>query len=558
MRLKSFTKLLVVFAVCLVPVLAFAEEAVKITDILVEGSKKIEAETIRSKMTVKPGDAFSPSRIRSDVSAIYKMGYFDDVKVEAEGYAGGIRLTIVVTERPILTSYSFEGNKELDSQKLREKVNLTAYSVYNPTLVQENVQKLKIFYQDEGYYNAEITPIIKRTSPKEIKVIFAIKEGDRVVISKVLFTGNDKISSRKLRKVMETKEHTFIWSWLTKSGTYKLNEFNQDMERIRGLYYNNGYLNVKIDEPVIILDDKKKGLTITIPVHEGDQFRLRDIKVVGNKIFSEKELIDSIASKPGQIMNRDQIRTDIITLTDLYGSKGYAFASISPIINTDNEKKAADITMDVSEGDKIFVSRINISGNVKTRDKVIRRELKFNEGEIYDTTSLKRSYERLHALEYFEDMEITPQRRTDNPDKVDLAVTVKEKSTGSFSIGGGYSTIDSLVGLGEVTQNNFLGRGQQLRVKGEIGSKRQNYVVSFTEPWLMDKPISLRVDLYKEERDYSGYKKRSTGGGLTLGKRFWEYYGINGSYNYSDERYFDVLTDIKEAFGDTLKLHTTS
>ena len=241
-------------------------------------------------------------------------------------------------------------------------------------------------------------------------------------------------------------------------------------------------------------------------------------------------------------MNRDQLKDDVVAITDMYGSKGYAFASVSPIIKPDVSKRLVDVTFDISEGDQIFINRINITGNVKTRDKVIRRELPFDEGDIYNTTSLKQTYERLRNLNFFEDVQIIPERK--GKDKVNLDVNVKEKSTGSFSIGGGYSTIDRLVGIGEITQNNFLGLGEMVKFKGEFGARRQNFVLSFLEPWLLNRPVSLRLDLFKEERYYTGYAERSLGASVSLGRRFWDYWGITGSYSWADETYFDVIDSI--------------
>jgi len=535
----------------ILPAAAFAldEEGANVTDIQISGNKKVETETILSKVSTKVGDTFSPSRIRDDISSIYKMGFFEDVQVEAEGYSGGLRLTFNVVERPIIKSFVFEGNKKLDNAKLKEKINLTAYSVYNPALVAENVEKLKLVYQGEGYYNAQVQPIIKEISKNEVKVIFSIVEGAKVRISNIEFTGNEHMSARQIRKAMATKKFIWGWSWIMSTGAYRIGEFNNDMERIKSLYYNEGYIQISVGEPQLALNEDKDRLTITIPIHEGEQFSYKSISLAGNSVIPTEDLMKQVQSKEGEIMNRDLLKADVIRMTDLYGTKGYAFASISPVIEPDIEKKTVNVKLEVAEGDKIFVSRINVTGNTKTRDKVIRRELKYAEGDIYDTSSMKKSYDRLKNLDFFEDVEIVPNRK-EGSNIVDLDVKVKEKSTGSFSIGGGYSTVDSLVALGEVTQNNFLGLGQTLSFRGEFGKRKQNFMLSFVEPWLLNRPVSLSVDLFKEERTYTGFSKRSTGGNMSLGKRFWEYYGSSVSYSYAKEKYFDVLAEMKPYTSD--------
>ncbi|MGA2192317.1 MAG: outer membrane protein assembly factor BamA [Nitrospirota bacterium] len=554
-----FKKLILAFLALLVfSAYAAAEEpGAKVTDIQISGNRKVESETIRSKLTIKVGDNFSPSAVRADISTVYKMGYFSDIRVVAEGYEGGIRLIFNVVERPIISAFTFEGNKKLDAAKLREQVNLSAYSIYNPSLVDENAEKLRLFYQNEGYFNAKVMPIIK-VQPKDVKVIFLIDEGARVIIKKIEFIGNDKISSKKILKAMATKKYIPLWSYIMKTGTYKIVEFSQDIDRIKGLYYNNGYLQVSVGEPKVDIDQARKYLTITVPIHEGNQFRYRNLDMSGNKIFTKEELFKNMKSKAGDIMNRDLLKEDVVAMSDRYGTKGYAFATISPVVNPDPDKKLVDVTLEVNEGDQIFVNRINIQGNVKTRDKVIRREIKFSEGDIYDTSSLKLTYERLKRLDFFEDVEIVPDRKG-NSDVVDLNVKVKEKSTGSFSIGGGYSTVDRLVAIGEVTQNNFLGRGDLAKFKGEFGSRTQNYTLSFMEPWLLDRPISLRVDATKEQRAYNGYTEKSAGGTVSLGKRFMDYYGVTGSYSWMDTKYSAIVTSISEDphYYQSENLHTT-
>lgn len=535
---------LVLFTV-VVPFASFAQtdDTVRITDIAVKGNSKVEADTIRSKMSTKTGDTFSPSGVRNDIDAIYKMGYFDDVQVEAEGYAGGLRLTFTVVERPIIRSFTFEGNENIETAKLREKATLTPYSIYNPSLVSENVRMLEMFYQGEGYFTASVMPIVVKLSEKEVKVIFRIDEGGKVRIDDINIVGNENISSRKIRKAMATKEYTPIWSWIMGTGTYKLYEFSMDMERIKSLYFNNGYIQASVGEPEVALDEENNELDLTITINEGLQFTIGKIKTEGNKVLDEAALLDNVRSEPGDVMNRDLLKDDIIRLTDMYGTLGYAFANITPILAPELEKRTVDITLQVDEGDKIYVNRIEITGNSKTRDNVIRRELPFVEGGRYDTSGLKRSKERLKNLDYFEDMDVTSERIPDT-NEVNLNVKVKEKSTGSISIGGGYSTVDKLMAIGEIKQKNLFGRGQQLNLRAQWGKRRHDFSLGFTEPWLFGKPVSLGLELFNEERNQNiGFSIKSTGGNVSLGRRFWDYWSLSGTYSYATYEYFDVSSE---------------
>lgn len=547
MRVFLFSRVIPValFLIALIPAVAFADaDEVKITDIQIAGNSKVEADTIRSKMSLKVGDVFSPSSIRNDVSAIFKMGYFDDVRVDAEGYAGGLRLTFTVVERPIIRSFSFEGNENVETTKLREKVTLTPYSVFNPGLLAQNVESVRLYYQGEGYFTAKITPVVVKLNDKEVKVIFLAEEGTKVRIDDIVFTGNENISSRKLRKAMSTKEYNILWSWLLDTGTYKLYDFSMDLEKIKSLYYNDGYIQVSIGEPDISLDEKKDEMDITVPIQEGFQFSYGKLDVSGNAVFTSEELLAAVKAKPGDVMNRDQLRQDVVTLTDMYGAKGYAFATISPVINPNVETKLVDVTFMVEESQLIYVNRVEITGNSVTRDRVIRRELPFFEGDVYDTSGLKKSSDKLKNLDYFEDVVITPDRVPDT-DKVNLRVSVKEKSTGSFSIGGGYSTVDKMMAIGELKQRNLFGRGQELNFRGQFGSRRHNFTIGFMEPWLFDRPVSLSIEAFNETREdtTAGYTSKTIGGSIGLGRRFMEYWNVSGTYSYSDVKYSDVTAE---------------
>jgi outer membrane protein insertion porin family len=541
---------LLALIVALAPAVSRADTdtTAKITDIEIKGNVKVEADTIRTKMSLKVGDLFMPDSVRKDIDAIYKMGYFDDVRVEAEGYAGGLRLIFTVVERPIIRSYTFEGNESIESSKLREKVTLTPYSIYNPALVSDNVQAIQQYYQGEGYFKARVMPIIDRISDKEVKIIFLVDEGGKVRIDDIEFVGNENISSRTLRKAMTTKEYFFLWSWLTGSGTYKVADMSMDIERIKAVYYNEGYIQMTVADPEVVLDDKTNRLKITINIHEGKQFTISDLKVEGNTVFTSQELLDAVGSKPGDIVNRDQIRQDVEKITDLYGSKGYAFANITPLMEPDVEKQTVSLTLHVDENEKIFVHRIRITGNSKTRDNVIRREIPFGEGDVYDTSGLNHAKEELNKLDFFDSVEVVPAKVPDK-NEVNLNVKVAEKSTGSFSVGGGYSTVDHLMAIGQIQQKNLFGRGQSLTLKVQWGSRTHNFTLSFIEPWLMGRPVSLGLEAFNEERNQSevGYTYRTLGGDVSLGRRFWDYYSIGGTYSYAQYRFFDVSDEALQA-----------
>ncbi|MBI5181285.1 MAG: outer membrane protein assembly factor BamA [Nitrospirae bacterium] len=510
--------------------LAFAQE-IKIKLIEVRGNKRISASTIKTRIKIKEGDMFSPSLLREDLKSIYQMGLFDDVKVETEGFEGGIKIIFIVTEKQYIEAIVFEGNTALTTEKLKEKITIKPNTVADQQIIKDNTDKIKNYYEDEGYYYAAIIPVLKKTTPERVSLIFYIDEGEKVKVTDVRFEGNKALSSFKIRRTMKTKRY-WIFSWLDSTGRYKKDEARNDIKKIEELYANNGYIQVQVGEPKIEVSKDKKSIMLTYPIIEGDQFSVNKIDIKGNTVFSEKELRKGLKTMEKAAFKRTLLREDIAAIIDKYGEKGYAFANVIPIIDPDKNTKLLNITLNITEKDKVKVNKINILGNDVTKDKVIRREIRVNEQEIINTKALKRSYERLNNLNFFETIEILPREIGENI--VDLDVRVKEKPTGSISFGGGYNSVDHVVGMVELSQGNIFGTGILAKAKGEFGKSKTKYSLSFKEPWLFDQPMSLGMNLYKSSRSYDSYKKDSTGANVTLGRSFSEY--ISGSLSYSLEK----------------------
>jgi outer membrane protein insertion porin family len=497
----------------------------------IKGNRKIDTATITSKIKTREGDPFSVERLREDLKAVYQMGYFDDVRLESEGFEGGVKLTFIVSEKPIVEDRIFLGNTRLSSDKLKEKVPFRTRVFLDQNEVNEAAEKIRKAYQDEGFYGAEVLPVIRTISPEKVLVEFAIKEGERAYIRNLRFEGAEHFSARKLKKAIESSEYFWLTSWLTDSGTYKKEEVRADLERIRESYLNQGFLQVQVGSPRVTLSPDRKWFDIAFPVVEGVSFRISRIGFSGNRLYDDAKLREVLGSKEGETFNRDQIRKDILAIVDLYGQKGYAFANVVPQLSPDPSTQTVAVSFEVSEGDLVRVRQINIFGNEKTREKVIRREIRIDEQEILDTVALKRSFQRLNNLNFFENVEIVPKEVERG--WVDLDVRVKEKPTGTFSIGGGYSSVDRLIGLVQIEQGNLFGRGQLLRLKTELGARRQNYTLTFREPYLFDKEISGTVDVFNQLQTFSTYQEKRLGGDFILGKSFTEY--VSGSVSYTLE-----------------------
>lgn len=519
---------------------ARAREDAKITLIEVQGNKRIETATVLAKIKTKEGELFSPSRIKEDITALFQMGHFEDIQVRTEGFESGLKVIFALKEKPLIREIRYEGNEEIATDKLKEVVTLlprTAYSVQN---IQENAEKIRLKYQDDGYYTTTVMPIVTELRTGDRNITFFIDEGRKIVLSEVLITGNKALSSKEIKKPLKTQEHWFF-SFLGRSGTLRTEELREDIGTIGELYYNKGFIQIQVDEPVIERRSDEE-LVVKIHVREGEQFHIRNISLRGAAVLSSDELMREIKLKPGEVFSRDVLRKDVTRIIDRYDSISRPFANVIPQFNIDPDTRTVDIAFDIQEGGEVRIGRINVSGNIKTRDKVIRREFRLDEGDLYSKQAIKRSYERLNNLNFFEVVDIAPERRLQEP-ILDLNVRVKEKMTGMFSIGGGYSSVDGLVGIAEISQGNVGGRGQLLKLKLQWGGINDVMVASFMEPYLFDKPVWGKIDVYSQAQEYDGYTVDTKGGGLGIGRSYSEYLSASLRYSWDNS----TITEIDQA-----------
>jgi outer membrane protein insertion porin family len=502
----------------------------KIIEVAIKGNRRIEKSAVLNVVKMKAGDTLESDKTDNDIRAIYKMGHFQDVQAATEASDKGTVLVYVVVEKPIVRSIQFVGNKELTTDKLKEALEFKQNSIYSAKDLAKGVAKIKKMYGDEGYYLAEVEPAVVTDSPSDMAVTFKITEGNKILIRSISFDGNKTFSNRKLRGVMETKEKWFL-SWLTGAGTYKEEVLKNDSALIADYYMNNGFINVKVGEPVVRLTDAKDALEASIGITEGDQYRIGEIGFKGELLEPAEDLRRKIKMEPGELFSRAVLRGDIFTLTDVYADKGYAFANVNPLTKAEQEKKLVDLTFDMEKGELVHFERINVAGNSKTRDKVVRRELRIDEGELYSATGMKRSKQQLMNTGYFEEATVATVKGS-SANKLNVDVNVKEKPTGTFSIGGGYSSLDGIIGQGSIQQANFLGLGLKANLSGSIGGKSQTYSVGVTDPYFMDSKWTLGGDVYRSEREYSDYSRRLTGGDIKAGYPINDFIGTFFMYKY--------------------------
>lgn len=523
--------------------LAYAEGE-KLVEIRIQGNRRIESAAILNVIKMHAGDTLFNDKTDADIRAIYKLGHFQDVQALKEESDKGVILVYFVQEKPIVRNITFEGNKEITTEKLKEALEFRQNSVFSSKDLAKSVTKIKKMYGDEGYYLADIQTQIKNSSSSELTVLLKVVEGDKILIKEIRFDGNKALTGSKLKGVMETKEKWFM-SWLTGAGTYKEEVLKNDSLLLSDYYLNNGYVNIKVGEPVVKLNETKTALDVSIGITEGEQYRVGAIGFKGELLDPEADLRKKLKSEPGEVFNRSILRSDIGVLTDVYGDKGYAFATINPQTRLDNEKKTVDMTFDIEKGELVSIERINIAGNPKTRDKVIRREVRITESELYSATGMKRSKQNLMNTGFFEEANIATAKGSAS-NKLNVNIDVKEKPTGTFSIGGGYSSLDGVIGQGSVQQANFLGLGLKANISASIGGQSKTYSLGLTDPYFMDTKWTLGADIYRSERIYIDYTRRLTGADIKGGYPINDFIGTFFMYKYEIKDLYNPSTAYQE------------
>jgi outer membrane protein insertion porin family len=529
----------------------------RITRIAIKGNRRIEKDAILGVMQTREGEILSPARLRADLKAIYKMGYFTDVRMDVSDTPEGRILTVLVKEKPSIRQITVEGNEKLKTSKILEVMNLKPFSVASEGAIKEDINKVQHEYREDGYYEAKITYNLIPVGAHEVDLVLHINEGHKLAIKEIGFEGNKTFSAKELRKVMETKEKGwFFMSWITGSGKLSRDVLERDLEKIASFYYNHGYIKAKVGEPKVNI--KGSWIYITIPVQEGPEYHVGKIDFQGDLLEPKDKLLKLLKTPKEKVYSREVLQQDLSSLADLYADSGYANADIVPLIKEDDQKLLVDVTFDIHKGSKVYIERIEISGNVRTRDKVIRRELRVYEQSLFSATNLKESIRNLRRLEYFEDVNFSTAPGS-APNRMNLKITVKERPTGTFGVGAGYSTQDRLVGMVEISQKNLFGRGEQVTVQGVLGSISHRFRASFVEPYLFDHPLSLGVDLFNWERVYDEYDRVSKGGMFRLSHPLrWKYTRLFWMYRFENVHLNDLVPNASEVLVQASNIHNTS
>jgi outer membrane protein insertion porin family len=520
----------------------------KITAVEVRGNQIVSTNTILSKLQSRAGDALLQETVNEDVKRLYATTFFQDIRMEVEETSGGYKLIVQVIEKPIVRDIIIEGFTKFKEDKLRKELKVIEGQVLDRKAVKLGVEAIRKLYGDKGFKFVDIdSKIDVNARTKEATVRVVINEGEKFRIKSVEFQGLFAFKQKKLIKMMKTRKK----GWFFRSGVFKDAVFQKDLERLRLYYQQEGYLDIKM-EPVFDYDQKEKWIFIKILVEEGQHYVTGEIKITGNQLFPESEIWQELQMLPGLTYSQFYLSRDIEAILAYYHHRGYMDARIIPDVRLNRGTGKVDLTYQITEGDLYFVEKVIVRGNTKTKDIVIRRELRIRPGERFDGDKIQKSKDRLTNLDFFE--EITHDTEPGSaPNRKDLVFRVKEKRTGELSFGGGISSVDGFVGFGEISQRNFdlfnwprfTGAGQSLSLSARIGSVSQNYNLSFVEPYLFNRPVSMATDIFRFKRDDENvdFDEQRTGSNLTFARTFRDIFRLGSGYTIERVELDDISDD---------------
>jgi outer membrane protein insertion porin family len=510
-----------------------------IHDVRVEGTQRIEPATVLSYVQLKAGDTFDQTRIDESLKALFATGLFADVTLQRTGND----LVVNVVENPIINRISFEGNHKIDTDKLQDEIQLRPRVVYTRTRVQADVDRILEIYRRSGRYSARVEPKVILLDENRVDLVFEIDEGPRTPVARVNFVGNKEFDSQDLREVIQTKESAW-YRFLSSNDTYDPDRLNYDKELLRRFYLAHGYADFRVVSAVAELTPTRDEFFLTITIDEGVRYKFGTVKIDPKlKGLDAAPLYDAVTTVEGDWYNATAVDDSIVALTNAVNQLNYPFVDVKPLVDKKHDERVVNLTYQIDEGKRNFVEKIDIVGNERTVDKVIRRELTVAEGDPYNETRIKQSEQKIKDLGFFEKAQIQSTPGTE-PDKTDLKVNVTEQPSGDVSLGAGYSTVDGPLVDFRVRERNFLGEGKDVSFSTTVSSLEQDFNLGYTEPYFLDRDMDAGVDLFKINRnltDQDSYTQEQTGGNLRLGYPLTD--SLRQRLNYRLEE--NSITDIQ-------------
>ncbi|MDA1090001.1 MAG: outer membrane protein assembly factor BamA [Proteobacteria bacterium] len=537
-------------------VVELAQNTGVIGEVKVTGTQRIEPDTVKSYLLLKAGDPFDASKVDGSLKSLFSTGLFADVTLRRQGDA----LVVNVVENPVINRIAFEGNDKVETANLESEVSLRPRVIYTRTKVQSDVKRILAIYRSSGRFATTVEPKVIQLPQNRIDLVFEINEGDLTEIKSIRFVGNREFNDSRLRGVIRTRK-TAWWRFLSSDDKYDPDRLTYDRELLRRFYLSGGFADFRVASAVAELTPDRKDFFLTFAVEEGNRYQFGKIDIEARLRDLKKEKVAEIVElKPGEWYDIEAVNNAIGALTDRVGELGYAFVDVRPRINRNREKKIIDVVFEINEGPRVFVERIDVVGNVRTQDKVIRREFRLLEGDAFNSAKLRRSQQRIRNLGFFETVQVK-QLPGSSPDKTVLNVAVEEKSTGQLSFGAGFSTTNGILGDIGISEKNFLGKGQQISLNLTIAALKSEIDLSFTEPYFLGREVRAGFDLFRvsqDLKDVSSFSSDVTGFGLRGGYRITEDLRQDWSYTFKFSKVSSVSSDASTLIQSAVGTTTTS
>ena len=541
---------------------ARGEQIVRSVEVL--GVQRVDRAGVRAKIYTQIGRPLDRIRISEDVKRVYRMGFFDDVQVAERIHPeGGVVLVFRVVERPTIVSvdYDIDGDA-VDLEDIQKVVDLKAYGILDEAAIRRNLAKIEELYVEEGHFLVDTRYTLTPAQGNRVKVTLHVGEGDKVEVRSIHIVGNEHVADSDIKDIMQTREGGYF-SFLTKSGQFKREYFEQDVQKIQVVFLQRGYIEARIDDPIVTLSPDKKSMSITVRVSEGPRYRVGEIDVTmadEDWLVDKESLRDLVQLESGQVFDWLIMQQDAQRIGDVFRDRGYANATVTNDHKLHDDGHVVDLTFKVQKGEPVYFRRIEVRGNKSTRDKVVRRELKIDEGELYSASGLRHSKQRAMVLGFFEKVDVTPQP-TEEPDQIDVFVDVKERNTGTFQVGAGFSSLESFILTAQIAKENFLGHGQTVSANVTFSGIRQLFSLSFYEPYFFDTNWTFAFDAFNFQEDFVDFTRLRSGGNLSWGYRFNDELSLSLTYTLehvdADLRGTSIPLQLTKQSGLTSSLRAT-
>ncbi len=525
---------LLLVVTCLLFAASAEAQALLIDEIQVTGNRRSEADAVLRVLQTQKGQPLDRRTVSEDIRRIFRLGFYRDIKVDFATVNGKQVLTFQVLEKPSIRSVKFEGYKELSEDDIKEVVDVKSYAALDQAQVARNAEKIQDLYTEKGYFLAEVSWKTVSLENNEVDVVFTILEKELVKVKEFTIVGNKVLSDSDIKQRLETREDSFL-GFLSGAGTYDKTAFERDQLRISQFYWDEGYVQARVRKPRVELSPDRSEIVITVSVEEGQRFKTGKIDLSGDFIGPKDELLKKVSLETGDWFSSARLRETMTAVGDVYKDAGYAYANVVPNTRVDETTQTVDLTIDIQKGKKVRIERIRIVGNQKTRDKVIRRELRIYEGEYFSSSGLRRSERLVNRLGFFEPGGVVFRTsRGSRDDLMEVVIEVKEKSTGTFQVGAGFSTLENFVAQAQISQNNLFGRGQSLSLQATISSIRSIANVRFADDYFLDSKVRFATNVYRFETNYENFARTSLGGDITLGYPLNDDWSVAGTYTLEE------------------------